>query len=368
MRLAFGVFVLFCVCTASEAGEDGLCTASDATCQSGRPAVVNQAMIFAKRPEGEPDHSTFRLELCPMPKLDAGEILVRVTFVSVDPYMRGQMRQDWVPGQPGRGHLTGIVLRSKSERFSEGDTVAGFAPWQLFVKGNASSFLPISVSAEVPASAYLGVLGMPGLSAYFPTLEIGQPKAGETVFVSGAAGVVGLAAGQLAKARGARVVGSAGSDAKVAFLKEAGFDEAFNYRTTATTEALDRFCPGGIDVYWDNVGGETLDAALARMKTFGRIVACGMISQYNAQGLDEVHGLKNYVNIVGKQLLFQGFIVNRWASRFGEGYAALSEGVRSGNLTIKETILEGFAKIPDAFAGLFKGDNIGKMSVKVEEL
>jgi NADPH-dependent curcumin reductase CurA len=209
-------------------------------------------MIFAQRPKGLPDASTFQLVDCAMPSPEAGEVLIQVTFLSVDPYMRGRLTEaksyaaGWKLGEPGMGGLTGVVVESKHGGLKAGDAVAGNGPWRRYNVLPGASLRKIDTTS-VPASAHLGVIGMPGLSAYFPTLEIGKPQKGETVFVSGAAGVVGLTCGQMCKLMGARVVGSAGTDAKCAYLKdECGFDEVFNYKTNSIGSALDKLCQNGI--------------------------------------------------------------------------------------------------------------------------
>jgi len=257
-------------------------------------------------------------------------------------------------------------VESNDPELVVGDAVTGFGQWNKFIAASKVSFRKIEVSDAVPASAYLGQVGMPGLSAYFPLEKIAKPQPDEVVFVSGAAGAVGSTVGQICKnVKGCRVIGCAGTDEKVEFLKSLGFDEAFNYNTMSVAEALDTYAPEGIDVYWDNVGGETLDEALARMKKFGRIVACGAISQYN-NGTEAAYGLKNTINVVKQQLLWQGFIVTRWAEEFPEGLAELAKLVGEGKLQIKETVVNGFENIPTAFMGLFTGVNVGKMVVKVD--
>jgi len=334
--------------------------------------MANEELIFAKRPSGLPDASTFQLQSCTVRTPRTGQVLVRATYFSVDPYMRGRLSEaksyaaGWKLGEPGMGGCAGVVLESNAKGFAPGDVVVGQGLWQRLFVADAANLRKIKPTEAVPESAYLGMLGGAGLSAYFPLKEIGKPMPGETVFVSGAAGAVGMVVGQICKIKGARVVGSAGTDEKVAFLKTIGFDEVFNYKNEHVGQALDRFCPEGIDVYWDNVGGETLDAALERMKTYGRIVACGAISQYNKNS-NEIYGLKNYMNVVKFQLKYQGFIVSQWADRFEEGRQQLAAWCESGHVKLQDTVVHGFANIPVAFAGLFNGENLGKMVVKVEE-
>lgn len=334
--------------------------------------MANEEMIFAKRPSGVPDASTFRLQSCAVRTPREGQVLVRATYFSVDPYMRGRLSEaksyaaGWKLEEPGMGGCAGVVLESRAGGFAPGDVVVGQARWQRIFVADAAGLRKIKPSAAVPESAYLGMLGGAGLSAYFPTIEIGKPMPGETVFVSGAAGAVGMVVGQICKIKGTRVVGSAGTDEKVAYLKTIGFDDVFNYKSEPVGQALDRLCPKGIDMYWDNVGGETLDAALERMNTYGRIVACGGISQYN-KSHDEIYGLKNYMAVVKSQLTYRGFLLPQWADRFAEGRQQLVNWVESGQLKLQDTVVHGFANIPVAFTGLFNGDNLGKMVVKVEE-
>ncbi|WP_434380397.1 NADP-dependent oxidoreductase [Melittangium boletus] len=322
------------------------------------------------RPQGEPTPSNFELVEVDIPEPAEGQVLVRNHFMSVDPYMRGRMNdtKSYVPpyqiGRPLDGGAVGQVVRSRSAALKEGDFVVGNGGWREYSVGDAKGYTPVDPSVA-PLQAYLGVLGMPGQTAYVGLLEIGQPKAGETVFVSGAAGAVGGLVGQIAKVKGCRTVGSAGSAEKVKHLREKlGFDAAFNYKDGPAAQALDALCPEGIDVYFDNVGGEQLDAALGKMKNFGRIALCGAISQYNAT--QRPPGPSNLVLAVGKRLTLRGFIVSDHREHYADFVREMSGWLREGKVTLQETIVEGgLGKAPEAFIGLLRGDNTGKMLVKL---
>jgi NADPH-dependent curcumin reductase CurA len=255
----------------------------------------------------------------------------------------------------------GEVLVSDHPMFHPGEMVVGIWAWQEFAALNGNGLFRVD-PAVAPVSTALGVLGMPGMTAYFGLLEICAPKAGETVVVSGAAGAVGSAVGQIAKILGCRVVGIAGSAEKCAYLQTIGFDGVLNYRTDSP-EKLTELCPDGIDCYFDNVGGVMTDAVLTRMNTFGRVSVCGQISIYNDRSRDT--GPRPFGQILLKQLRVEGFIVSRWLSRWPEGQARMAEWLREGRLTYRETVYEGLESAPRAFIGLFNGDNIGKALVKL---
>eukprot|EP00475_Leptophrys_vorax_P016916 TRINITY_DN2342_c0_g1_i4.p1 TRINITY_DN2342_c0_g1~~TRINITY_DN2342_c0_g1_i4.p1 ORF type:complete len:286 (+),score=101.24 TRINITY_DN2342_c0_g1_i4:355-1212(+) len=285
--------------------------------------------------------------------------------------MRGRMNkasygQVWNIGQPCNGGVAGVIVKSKFAALQPGDKVIGFLPWkaQVIVPGKALSKSP---NPALSSSLFLGGLGMPGLSAYLPFKKFSKIKGGEVVFVSGAAGAVGSIFGQLAKNAGCTVFGSAGSDDKLALLKELGFDDATNYKSESPAAGLDRMLAGKkIDVYFDNVGGETLDEVFPRMNIGGRIICCGMISQYNLKAEDR-YGLKNAINIVSSRLSLNGFIVSDWASEFEEATADLVALCSSNKIRPIETIVEGYQNIPKTFVALFQGENTGKMVIKVSE-
>lgn len=323
-----------------------------------------------KRPVGMPGTGDFELVEVPVATIGDGQILVQNIYMSVDPYMRSRMydRKSYVPpfqiGKPLDGGCVGKVIESKGGRFQVGDYVLGMLGWREFFVSDGTGLVKIDPGLA-PIQAYLGTLGMPGLTAYVGLLDIGKLKEGENVFVSAASGAVGSIVCQIAKLRGCHVVGSAGSDAKVAWLmEEAGVDAAINYKKVDDLIAeVGRYCPQGIDVYFENVGGKHLEAALEHMNTHGRIVLCGMISMYNAT--EPVPGPVNLLYLTSKQLIMQGFIVAEHLDKLGQFYADMARWIADGRIKWKETIVEGLEKAPEAFIGLFRGENFGKMLVKL---
>ena len=331
---------------------------------------VSREIRLKRRPVGMPEEDDFELVEVRVPEPADGEIVVRNIFLSVDPYMRGRMidRKSYMPpfelGKAIEGGCVGQVVKSNGGRFPVGQHVAGMQGWRESYVTTGRGFLPIDPAA-VPVQAYLGVMGMPGLTAYVGLLDIGKPVEGNTVFVSAAAGAVGSVVCQIGKLKGCRVVGSAGSDEKVKWLlEEAGIDGAFNYRRVESLEdELGRLCPKGVDVYFENVGGTHLEAALERMNPSGRIVLCGMISQYNATRLEP--GAKNLFLAIGKRLTLRGFIVSDHLDRLAQFTADMGRWVAEGRIRWRETIVQGIENAPKAFIGLFRGDNLGKMLVQV---
>lgn len=332
----------------------------------------NRQIILAERPKGMPDSNTFKFVEREIEEPKEREVLVRTLYVSVDPYMRGRMQNAESYIEPFQvnevitGGSFGEVMESKSDSFQQGDIVIGSYGWQEYYTAKENEIRKIDPSIA-PVTTYLGILGMTGLTAYFGLLEIGQPKEGETVVVSGAAGAVGSAAGQIAKIKGARVVGIAGTEDKIKFLKERlNFDEAINYRTTEDLEAaLKKACPTGVDVYFDNVGGEISDAVFTQLNRFARIPVCGSISSYNLEEPDV--GPRVQGTLIKKSALMQGFTVGNYSNRFHEGTRELGKWLQEGKLQYEETIKEGFENIPEAFIDLFRGKNIGKLLVKVAD-
>lgn len=297
-----------------------------------------------------------------------GEVLVRNLFMSVDPYMRGRMNEakSYVPpfevGKPLEGGAVGEVIESKAEQFRPGDVVLSSLGWRECFIAKAQELQPVDPKIQ-PLSVYLGLLGMTGMTAWIG-LSLAEAKAGETVFISGAAGAVGSAAGQFAKQRGCRVIGSAGSPEKIWFLEEeCGFDVAFNYKTSTNLKHLQDAAPDGIDVYFDNVGGEALEAALATLKMRGRIAACGAISLYNTEKPQP--GPSNLFLVVVKRLTIRGFIVSDWLDKVGDFQREAGQLYLAGKLKHMETVVTGIDHAVDAFLGLFKGKNVGKMVVKL---
>eukprot|EP00798_Chlamydomonas_sp_ICE-L_P021424 gene21424-28388_t len=339
--------------------------------------LLNQHVL-----EGEVLPTHFKVDEGPLPEVAPEDgVLVDLIYVSVDPYMRGRFR-------PGAGYFVsgfelnepitsggvGRVVDSKSSDFSKGDLVVGFLPWEerATLSGPFLKMLnkiPSGSAGTLPVSVFLGPLGMVGLTAYGSLKKIAQPKAGETAFVSGAAGAVGCIVGQLLKnVYGCRIIGSAGTDDKVAHMKRCGFDEGWNYRTMSTQDALAKYAPEGLDIYYDNVGGETLEAALDHMNNFGRIVACGSISQYDTAP-EEHYGLKNLFLIVTKRLLMQGFICFDFDQEMKDSFMKdMSQYVSEKKVTVEEHLFEkGLENAGNAFCLLMKGANTGKALVQSVE-
>ena len=330
--------------------------------------IASHEIRLASRPNGVPTAANFAAVRTQLEPLQPGKVLVRNLFMSVDPYMRGRMNEgkSYVPpfelGQPLEGGAVGEVVESRSEECKPGDVVTSNLGWRECFMASPKELHRVSRAAQ-PLSVYLGALGMTGMTAWVG-LNLVEVKAGEVLFISGAAGAVGSVAGQLAKLRGCRVIGSAGSAEKVDFLKsECGFDAAFNYKAGPIPEQLHREAPDGIDVYFDNVGGETLEAALSALRMHGRIIACGGISGYNAE--KPRPGPANLFNMITKRLTMKGFIVRDWLDRQAEFEKEAGRYFREGKLKHKETVVEGIGKAVDAFLGLFQGNNVGKMVVKL---
>jgi len=327
---------------------------------------------LASRPQGHATRDNFKLVETELPEPGDGEVLVRNLFLSVDPYMRGRMNDvpSYVPpfqiGKPLEGGAVGEVVASRAEGFAAGDFVSSNLGWREAFVAPARELHKVDPSVQ-PLSIYLGALGAPGFTAWVG-LNLVDVKAGDRVFISAAAGAVGSIAGQLAKQRGCRVVGSAGSEAKVRFLLEhLGFDAAFNYKDFShegsLVKALNAAAPDGIDVYFDNVGGDHLEAALSALRRNGRIIACGAISRYE----DETPppGPRNLALMIGKRLTMKGFIVMDWFHQFNDFLADVGLLVAAGKLHCRETVVEGIENAPQAFLDLLQGGNVGKMIVKL---
>ena len=331
---------------------------------------VSREIHLKRRPVGTPKEDDFEVVEVRLPEPAEGQILVRNVFLSVDPYMRGRMidRKSYMPpfelGKTLEGGCVGQVVRSNKGRYPVGQYVVGMQGWRESYVTQGRGLLPID-PAVAPVQAYLGVMGMPGLTAYVGLLDFGKPLEGNTVLVSAAAGAVGSVVCQIGKLKGCRVVGSAGSEEKVRWLlEEAGIDGAFNYRRVESLEAeLGRLCPRGIDVYFENVGGKHLEAALEWMNPSGRIVMCGMISRYNETRLEP--GPNNLFLVTGKRLTLRGFIVSDHLDRVPQFSADMGRWIQEGRIKWRETIVQGIENAPKAFIGLFRGENIGKMLVQV---
>jgi NADPH-dependent curcumin reductase len=325
--------------------------------------MENQRIVLASRPEGWVNEANFRLEKAPSPQPQDGEILVKNLWLSLDPYMRGRMseQKSYVKGvdigEVMVGQTAGEVVESKNPAFKKGDYVLTQLGWQLYGVTREANKVDAS---RAPLSYYLGILGMPGLTAYFGLKEIGQPKPGETVVVSAASGAVGSVVGKLAKLWGCRAVGIAGGREKCDYVtRELGFDACLDYKAGSLRDELRGT---KIDVYFDNVGGEILDLALARMNLFGRVVVCGTISDYNAT---DPYRVKNWRAILVNRLKVQGMIVFDWKDRYGEALKALGGYLAAGKLKTRESVVEGLANAPQGFIALLKGGNFGKQLVKL---
>jgi NADPH-dependent curcumin reductase CurA len=323
---------------------------------------------LAARPRGVPQPDDFELAEIELPDPAEGEVLVRNAYVSVDPYMRGRMNdvRSYVPpfalGEPLTGGAVGQVVASRHDGCPEGAWVLHDQGWREAAVLDGGRVRVVDPSAA-PVSTSLGVLGMPGLTAFVGVEDIGGVREGETVLVSGAAGAVGSLACQLARLRGAHVIGSAGSAEKRAWLEDLGVDATFDYHETSPRDALRELAPDGIDVYFDNVGGETLEAAIGAMRLHGRVVACGSIAGYNAT--EPPPGPRNMFLVVTKRLRIQGFIIRDHGDRWGAFIAEVAPLVADGTIGYRESIVDGIEHAPEAFVALFKGDNVGKMLVRV---
>ncbi len=321
------------------------------------------------RPNGVPTHDNFELATVDLPAPGPGEVQVKNLWMTVDPYMRGRMNdvKSYVPpfqiGTPLEGGAIGEVTLSNDPSLKPGDLVQSNLGWREGFNAPAAGVQKLD-TAGLPPQAFLGAAGMPGLTAYAGLLRVAALKEGDIVFVSGAAGAVGSMVVQIAKAKGHTVIGSAGGAEKVAFLKEIGCDAVIDYKAEKDlTAALLREAPKGIDVYFDNVGGEHLEAALAAARPFARFALCGAISMYNATELPS--GPRNLVQMVGKQLRMEGFIVSTHWDMMADYHRELAAWVKAGKVTWRETVRDGIENAPDAFVGLFKGENLGKMLVKL---
>ena len=326
--------------------------------------------VLRRRPTGEILPGDLELVEEPIRDLGDGEVLVRTLYLSLDPTNRIWMsdQDQYMPpvqiGDTMRGGSLGVVVSSRSDRFKQGDVVnTGLGGWTTHVIADGAMLFPAPALPGVPLTAYMSVLGATGLTAWFGLCEIGKPQPGETVVVSAAAGAVGSIVGQIAKLKGARVVGIAGGPAKCAWLKEIGFDGAIDYRNEDVGAALDRLCPDGIDVNFENVGGEIMDAVIGRMNNFSRMPLCGMISTYNAEGA--IPGPADFARVLMRRILIKGFIVIDYLPRAGEAMAELIPWVASGQLKWKAHVVDGLENAADAVKRLFTGDHDGKLLVQI---
>jgi NADPH-dependent curcumin reductase CurA len=330
-------------------------------------SALNLQIRLAARPQGTPRPEDFELVESPHAPLAEGQLRVRGQYLSLDPYMRGRMNEgrSYVPpvelGAVMCGEVIGEVLESRHPRFAVGELVAGDLGWQTHPVTDGRGLRRLD--AGLPQTAQLSVCGMPGITAWCGLMRIGQPKPGETVVVSAAAGAVGSIVGQIARLKGARAVGIAGGADKCRHVvEELGFDACIDYKGGRLVEDLKAATPGGVDVYFDNVGGPILDAVLGRMNPFSRLPLCGLISQYNAT---EAYGVKNFRSILVNRIRVQGFIVFDFQSDYREAMGELAGWLAAGQLRYRETIAQGLRAAPAAFVGMLRGDNLGKQLVKL---
>src|SRR4051794_243367 len=337
-------------------------------------ATMNRQIHLASRPEGEPTPANFRLVEAPVPDLKDGQVLVRNHFMSLDPYMRGRMNDAKSYAVPQKldevmgGGTVGEVVASKNPAYQVGDKVVGMGGWQEYVvvDGNAAGAMRKVDASRIPLSAYLGAVGMPGVTAWYGLMKICEPKPGQTIVVSAASGAVGSAVGQLAKSRGCRAVGTAGGADKCRYVvEELGFDACIDYKAHADSkslyQALKEATPDGVDGCFENVGGAVLDATLARMNAFGRIALCGMISGYNGEPIP----LQQPQLLLQSRLRIEGFIVSEHMEVWPEALKELGTMVATGELKYRESVAQGLESAPEAFLGLLKGRNFGKQVVKL---
>ena len=331
--------------------------------------LVNHQFKLARRPVGMVQRSDFEYAEAPVAEPGEGEVLVKILYISLDPAMRGWMNEgkSYVPpvgiGEVMRAGAVGRVITSRDPNIAVGDHVVGVLGVQEYALAKAKGLTKVDPKL-VPLPVYLGTLGMPGMTAYFGLLEIGQPKVGETVVVSGAAGAVGQVVGQIAKIKGCRVVGIAGGADKCAYLRSIGFDAAIDYKHEDVKAALKQHCPKGVDVYFDNVGGEILDIVLTQLAMHARIVICGAISQYNES---KMKGPSNYMSLLVNRAMMKGMVVFDYASRYGEAAREMAGWMATGQLKTREDVVEGLETFPETLLMLFKGENTGKLVLKVAD-
>jgi NADPH-dependent curcumin reductase CurA len=331
-------------------------------------ANVNRQILLKSRPEGAPGLDNFELVERPVPEPGEGEVLMRTLYLSLDPYMRGRMSaaksyaKPAAVGEPMVGGTVGEIVASRNPKFSVGDIVLGYGGWQEYALSSATALRKLDPAAS-PVSTALGVLGMPGMTAYVGSLEIGQPKPGETVVVAAASGAVGSVVGQIAKIKGCRAVGIAGGVDKCRFVTgELGFDACVDHRAPDFARALEAACPKGIDVYFENVGGAVQQTVWPLLNDFARIPVCGLIAQYNSP--TPMPG-PDMFSVLRKRLMLRGFIVSDFAAKQGDFLREAGEWVRAGRLKYREDVADGLVQAPAAFLGLLQGKNFGKMLVKV---
>jgi NADPH-dependent curcumin reductase CurA len=333
-------------------------------------AATNRQVRLASRPSGWVTEANFELAEAPLPEVPDGQLLVRNVWLSLDPYMRGRMNdtKSYVPpfkvGEVLQAGVVGQVVESRNPAFAAGDWINGMLGWEEYSLSNGQGLYKLP-PIDAPRSYHLGILGMPGMTAWVGLFEIGKARAGETVFVSAASGAVGSIAGQLAKLHGCRVAGCAGSDEKVELMKsEFGYDAGFNYKSSASLpKSIGEACPKGIDVNFENVGGEIFEAALWNMRPYGRIVLCGMVANYNDERAEP--GPRGMMSVIGKRLTIRGFIVTDHPDACKEYVARAAQWLAEGKLRYRENVVEGLENAPAAFIDMLKGNKVGKQVVQV---
>ncbi|MDB5969949.1 MAG: putative NADP-dependent oxidoreductase [Hydrocarboniphaga sp.] len=335
-------------------------------------ATVNHQWRIAAFPQGEVRDGDLRWSESPVPEISENQILVRNIYLSLDPTNRlwASGEETYLPplklGDVMRGSTLGVVEKTRHPRFREGDVVMGAQGWQVYAVSDGSDVSRLPRDNRLPLKAYMGVIGSIGLTAYFGLLDVGRPKAGETVLISAAAGAVGSLVGQIAKIQGCRVVGIAGSEEKCRWIVDTlGFDAAINYRSGDLAQAISRSCPSGVDVYFDNVGGDILDAAMGALNLYGRIVVCGLISQYNAASPQ--HTFSNLTHFLIKRVRMEAFIVLDYLARAHEAYAPLTQWLQEGRIQYRVDIMKGLENAPAALAKLFDGSNQGKQLLLISD-
>ena len=332
--------------------------------------MTNRQVTLSSRPHGYPTLSDFSVLESQVPEPAEGEVLVKALWLSLDPYMRGRMNdaKSYAPsvqiGEVIVGGVVGRIERSRTPAFSEGEIVTGPLGWREYALSDGRNLSRVDTSLG-PISTALGVLGMPGMTAYFGFLDVAAPTPGDTVVVSAASGAVGQLVTQISSLMGCRTIGIAGTDAKVDYVVSLGANVGINYKTQNITSAIESACPNGVDVYFDNVGGPITDAVIDNLATGARISVCGQISQYNLE--EPEPGPRNMRALITNQARMEGFLVTKFSNRFDEARGRIAAWIREGNVTYKEDVVEGIENAPDAFMGLMRGDNFGKLLVKVSE-
>ncbi|PZC44863.1 MAG: hypothetical protein DK302_000855 [Chloroflexi bacterium] len=330
---------------------------------------VNIKVLLAARPIGYPTEGDFTIAESEIPTLEEGQLLVKTDWLSLDPYMRGRMNnvKSYAPsveiGDVMVGGAVGTIMESRTPLFSVGEIIEGSFGWQSYAALNGVGLRKVN-PALGPIQSSIGILGMPGLTAYFGLLDVCEPKPGDTVVISAASGAVGQVVGQIAKIMGCRVIGTSGTDEKVRFIvDELGFDVGINYKKENVGVSLDSACPDGIDIYFDNVGGFVTDEVIKRINTGARIAICGQVSQYNVT--EPELGPRNLFHLTKSQAKMEGFLIYAYESRYDEGLSRLSKWIKEGKLKYKEDIVEGIRNAPQTFIGMLNGKNLGKTLIKV---